>query len=105
MSQSIQGGFLGNAGALSDLVYRGEPVGFQNLPYYGGGINIAPLGGQMQPGFISQGIPVGEDPRFPMDQQLFQHYVEERRLKNNPQLAPYGGSILQYLKNNPVRGV
>jgi hypothetical protein len=88
-------GAPGNLG-VTDLVYRGEPVTFETLPYTGGGFEVQPL---------AQGIPAINDPRFPMDQQLFQHYVEERRLKNNPLLAPYGGSILKYLKDNPVRGV
>ena len=93
---NVQGapGNLGGMGSINDLVYRGGPANFENLPYYGGGYTMQPL---------AQAIPVGEDPRFPMDQQLFQHYVEERRLRNNPKLAPYGGSILNYLKENPVQ--
>jgi hypothetical protein len=45
MSQSIYGGYLGNAGALSDLVYRGEPVDLAPMPYYGGGLGIDELAG------------------------------------------------------------
>lgn len=37
----------GNLG-YSDLVYRGEPVTFENLPYYGNNFNIQPLRTDMQ---------------------------------------------------------
>jgi hypothetical protein len=45
MAQSYYGGFFGNAGALDDLVYRGEPVAIETLPYYGGGMGVTPLAG------------------------------------------------------------
>lgn len=59
---------------------------------------------------VSQGIPVGEDPNLPMDQDQFRDWVNRQRdLKRLPMkdaLAPYGGSILELIRrNNMVRGV
>lgn len=83
--QGFYGGYMGNAGALDNLVYRGEPAQMTPLPYYGGGINIQPL---------AQGIPVGQDPRLPMDQKMFEAYVEEKRFKRK---YPNPGDLLQYV--------
>jgi len=94
MAKGFYGGFLGNAGAIDDLVYRGEPVQLMPLPYQGGNMNIRELAG---------GIPVGQDPRFPMSQEQFEQYVDERRL--DKRLEPYGGSILEFIRRNPqVKG-
>lgn len=94
MAKSFYGGYLGNAGALDDSVYRGEPAQLTPLPYQGGGMNIQEL---------AAGIPVGQDPRFPMSQEQFEQYVDERRL--DKRLEPYGGSILEFIRRNPqVKG-
>ena len=45
MAQGFYGGYLGNAGALGDLVYRGESVSPVPMPYYGGGMGIEILAG------------------------------------------------------------
>jgi hypothetical protein len=85
---------LVNAGELTYLVYRGEPTQATPLPYYGGGMDVQEIAG---------GIPVGQDPRFPMSQEQFEQYVDERRLKKS--LEPYGGSILEFIRRNPqVKG-
>lgn len=78
-------GMPGNGGALRDLVYRGEPAQMVPMPYHGGGMNIQPL---------AQGIPVGQDPRFPMDQKMFEAYVEEKRFKSR---YPNPGDFRQYV--------
>lgn len=59
---------------------------------------------------IAQGIPVGEDPNLPMDQDQFRDWVNRQRdlrdglLKDA--LAPYGGSMLEMIRRNKmVRGV
>ena len=81
--------------AIDDLVYRGEPSNAEPMPYYGGNMNAQT---------VAQGIPVGEDPRFPMDQQSFWQYVDAAKLQR--QLQPYGGSLIEYIRQNPVnRGV
>ncbi len=59
---------------------------------------------------IAQGIPVGEDPNLPMDQDQFRDWVNRQRdLKGRSMedaLAPYGGSILELIRrNNMMRGV
>lgn len=77
-------GMPGNGG-VRDLVYRGEPSQMMPLPYYGGGMNVQQL---------AQGIPVGQDPRFPMDPKVFESFVDERRMKNkfkNP------GDLMRYV--------
>ena len=55
------------------------------------------------------GIPVGMDPIFPMSQEEFSDYVkqriDQRRGPMNNVLEKYGGSVLEYLKQNPVRGI
>lgn len=43
--QGFYGGYMGNAGALDDLVYRGGPSQMMPMPYYGGGMGIQPLAG------------------------------------------------------------
>lgn len=78
-------GMPGNHAGVRDLVYRGEPVQAMPMPYYGGGMNIQTL---------AQGIPVGQDPRFPMDQDMFRTYVDERRLQNRFSTP---GSFLKYV--------
>jgi hypothetical protein len=45
MAQGFYGGYMGNAGALNDLVYRGEPTQMMPMPYYGGGMGIQQLAG------------------------------------------------------------
>ena len=45
MAQGFYGGYMGNAGALNDLVYRGEPTQMMPMPYYGGGMGIEQLAG------------------------------------------------------------
>jgi hypothetical protein len=59
---------------------------------------------------VAQGIPVGEDPNLPMDQDQFRDWVNRQRdlrdglLKDA--LAPYGGSMLEMIRRNKmVRGV
>ncbi len=59
---------------------------------------------------VAQGIPVGDDPNLPMDQDQFRDWVNRHRdLKRLPMrdaLAPYGGSILELIRrNNMMRGV
>lgn len=89
--QSIKGGIPvgGNLGyfgsGAQDLLYRGEPAQMMPMPYQGGGFNIQPL---------AQGIPVGQDPRFPMDQKMFEAYVEEKRFKRQ---YPNRGDLLRYV--------
>ena len=94
MTQSFYGGFMGNAGALSDLVYRGEPAQAVTLPYYGG---------QVETQLLAQGIPAFQDPRFPMTQDQFQREVEELRFNKKYQ-APgsFRQEIKNYLKSNPL---
>ena len=45
MTQGFYGGYMGNAGALNDLVYRGQPAQMMPLPYQGGGMYIQQLAG------------------------------------------------------------
>lgn len=64
MAQGFYGGYMGNAGALSDLVYRGEPTQMMPMPYYGGGMNIQQLAGfygpsQMSTDVLKANIPTG----------------------------------------------
>jgi len=150
MAQGFYGNYMGNAGALSDLVYRGNPGQMMPMPYYGGGMGVQKLGGFPGPGqlstdvikanipapyggngmgvqqlrgfagpgqlstdvieanipgsaseqLLSQGIPVGQDPRFPMDQKMFEAYVEERRFKNKyPNPGDFRRFVDQYNKN------
>lgn len=73
MNQGFYGVYMGNAGALGDLVYRGGPPQAMATPY-----DSSPPSLQL----LAQGIPVGQDPRFPMDQKMFEAYVDERRIKN-----------------------
>jgi hypothetical protein len=59
---------------------------------------------------VAQGIPVGEDPNLPMDQDQFRDWVNRQRdLKGRSMedaLSPYGGSILELIRrNNMMRGV
>lgn len=58
---------------------------------------------------LAQGIPVGEDPNLPMDQDQFRDWVNRQRdLRDRPMrdaLAPYGGSILELIRRNNLRGV
>jgi hypothetical protein len=118
MAQGFYGGYMGNAGALSDLVYRGNPGQMMPMPYYGGGMGVQQLGGFAGPGqlstdviqanipgsaseqMLSQGIPVGQDPRFPMDQKMFEAYVEEKRFKNKyPNPGDFRRFVDQYNKS------
>ena len=97
MAQGFYGGYMGNAGALSDLVYRGEPTQMMPMPYYGGGGNVQQL---------AQGIPVGQDPLLPMDQDQFRDWVLYNMDKNNPlpkKPAPTGPQLPSFL-NRGVRG-
>jgi len=118
MAQGFYGGYMGNAGALSDLVYRGNPGQMMPMPYYGGGMGVQQLGGFAGPGqlstdviqanipgsaseqMLSRGIPVGQDPRFPMDQKMFEAYVEEKRFKNKyPNPGDFRRFVDQYNKS------
>ncbi len=94
MAQGFYGGYMGNAGALNDLVYRGEPVQAMPMPYYGAPVEIQPL---------AQGIPAFQDPRFPMTQDQFEREVEELRFNKKYQ-APgsFRQEIKNYLKSNPL---
>ena len=89
--QSIKGGMQvgGNLGyfgsGAQDLLYRGEPAQMMPMPYQGGGMNIQQ---------VARGIPVGQDPRFPMDQKMFEAYVEEKRFKSQ---YPNRGDLLRYV--------
>ena len=56
MAQGFYGGFMGNAGALSDLVYRGNSGQMMPMPYYGGGMGIQQLGGFAGPGQLSTDV-------------------------------------------------
>jgi hypothetical protein len=56
MAQGFYGGYMGNAGALSDLVYRGNPGQMMPMPYYGGGMGIQQLGGFAGPGQLSTDV-------------------------------------------------
>lgn len=94
MSQGFYGGYMGNAGALNDLVYRGEPAQMMPLPYQGDASGMQPL---------AQGIPVGQDPRFPMTQDQFRNEMEEARFKNmfqNP--GDFRRYIRDYNRQNPL---
>jgi len=57
---------------------------------------------------VSQGIPVGEDPNLPMDQDQFRDWVNRQRdLRAKPmeeRLAPYGGSMLEMMRQLGLRG-
>jgi hypothetical protein len=83
------------------VIYRGEGANFP-----GAAGNLLPGGPSFDinrtPGaLIAAGIPVGQDPRFPMSQESCEQYVDERRL--NKRLEPYGGSILEFLRQrNPA---
>jgi hypothetical protein len=69
--------------------------------YYSGESNVPGAPGNFSGTLIAAGIPVGQDPRFPMSQESFEQYVDERRL--NKRLEPYGGSILEFLRQrNPA---
>jgi hypothetical protein len=52
--------------------------------YYSGESNVPGAPGNFSGTLIAAGIPVGQDPRFPMSQESFEQYVDERRL--NPEL-------------------
>jgi len=56
MAQGFYGGYMGNAGALSDLVYRGNPGQMTPMPYYGGGMGVQQLGGFPGPGQLSTDV-------------------------------------------------
>ena len=56
MQQGFYGGYMGNAGALSDLVYRGGPNQFTNLPYQGGQPQMQLLGGFTGPAQLSTDV-------------------------------------------------
>lgn len=45
MQGSYYGGYMGNVGGLSDLVYRGQPAQFMPLPYQGGPAEMQQLAG------------------------------------------------------------
>jgi len=65
-------------------------------------------GGSSPSAEISQGIPVGEDPNLPMDQDQFRDWVNRQRdLRAKPmeeRLAPYGGSMLEMMRQLGLRG-
>jgi hypothetical protein len=80
-------GAPGNNAGLSDLVYRGGQPSMMPLPYYGEEPAIQQL---------AQGIPVGQDPRFPMTQEQFRNEMEELRFKN---MFPNPGDFRQYIRD------
>jgi len=57
---------------------------------------------------LAQGIPVGDDPNLPMDQDQFRDWVNRQRdLRAKPmeeRLAPYGGSMLEMMRQLGLRG-
>jgi hypothetical protein len=62
------------------------------------------------PTAVAQGIPVGEDPNLPMDQEQFRDWVNRsrdiREGRMNRVLAPYGGNILEAIRQSRgVRGI
>lgn len=94
MQQGFYGGYMGNAGALSDLVYRGDQPQFTTLPNQGTTSEIQ---------LLSQGIPAYQDPRFPMTKEQFEREVEERRFNKRYQ-APgsFMRDVLKYNQINPL---
>ena len=56
MTQGFYGGYMGNAGALNDLVYRGNPGQMMPMPYQGGGMGMQRLGGFAGPGQMSTDV-------------------------------------------------
>lgn len=56
MAQGFYGGYMGNAGALDDLVYRGQPSQMMTLPYYGGGFNVQQLANFSGPAQLSTDV-------------------------------------------------
>lgn len=59
---------------------------------------------------VAGGIPVGEDPDLPMTQEQFNDYVRGRiegrgGVKMREALKPYGGSIIQMIRQNRLKGV
>ena len=56
MAQGFYGGYMGNAGALNDLVYRGNPGQMMPMPYQGGGMGMQRLGGFTGPGQMSTDV-------------------------------------------------
>ena len=56
MAQGFYGGFMGNAGALDDLVYRGQQGQMMPMPYYGGGMNIQQLANFTGPAQMSTDV-------------------------------------------------
>lgn len=56
MAQGFYGGYMGNAGALDDLVYRGQPSQMMPLPYYGGGFNVQQLANFSGPAQLSTDV-------------------------------------------------
>ena len=56
MTQGFYGGYMGNAGALNDLVYRGNPGQMMPMPYQGGGMGMQRLGGFTGPGQMSTDV-------------------------------------------------
>jgi hypothetical protein len=77
MSQGFHGGYMGNAGAMDDLVYRGQPNQMMPMPYYGGGMGIEQLAGfsgpaQLSTDVIKANIPMGQmagSPSFDINQR------------------------------------
>jgi hypothetical protein len=93
----IKGGIpVGGNLAYSDLLYRGEPYQMLPMPYYGGEIGVQQL---------SQNIPVGQDPIFPMDQDQFSDYVRYQLDKKKPLPRPGAGSPGPQLPGFVNRGV
>lgn len=56
MSQGFYGGYMGNAGAIQDLVNRGENNQFMPMPYYGGMNQIQQLAGFTGPAQLSTDV-------------------------------------------------
>ena len=91
MSQGFYGGYMGNAGALSNQNQFAQGV---PMPYYGGGMN-APQ--------VAQGIPAYQDPRLPMTQEQFLDAVEDVRFKRMfPNPGDFMRRVNEYNRENPL---
>jgi len=94
MTQGFYGGYMGNAGALNDIVNQGQFRQGTPTPYYGDEINSQ---------VIAQGVPASQDPRLPMTQQQFLNAVEEVRFKRMfPNPGDFMRRVNEYNRENPL---
>jgi hypothetical protein len=92
----------GNVGWLQEYVAgmnRFQQQG-TNVPYYGEQTNYAqerggPLMGQTT---VTQGIPVGQDPIFPMGQEEFSDYVRSR-MESGKQANPMPADLMRRIQS------